>query len=135
MEVGKWALRASFCTLFLSTGSVSSLPENEALSQGILRNSQTTSCKENTDSLCKGAGWERNPRLFQETQGDIPEMTSPLARRGREDLPPRSLYPAKTRSVTQPCVQPGLLSRHQDTQRGPARRVRMGATLPPPFAS
>lgn len=80
-----------------------------------------------------GDGWERNPRLFQEMQGDIPEMTSPPARRGREDLPPRSLYPAKTRSVTQPCSQPELLSRHQDTWKSPARRVK-GVTLPLPIA-
>lgn len=61
-------------------------------------------------------------------------MTSPLARRGMEDLPPRSLYPAKTRSVTQPCSLPEILSRHQDTRKGPAMRVRMGATVPPPLA-
>lgn len=84
-------------------------------------------------SICKGDGWERNPRLFQETQGDIPEMTSPPARKGREDLPPRSLYPAKTRSVTQPCSEPELLSRHQDTWKSPARRVK-GVTLPLPVA-
>lgn len=36
LDVGNEAPRGSFCTLFSSTGSVSSLPESEALSRGAL---------------------------------------------------------------------------------------------------
>lgn len=35
-EIEKWPPRDSSCTLFLSIASFSGLPENEALSQGIL---------------------------------------------------------------------------------------------------
>lgn len=45
--------------------------------------------------------------------------TSPkcLTRRGREDLPPRSLYPAESGSVTQPRSHAGLPG-HRDTRQG-----------------
>lgn len=58
--------------------------------------------------------------------------TSPkcLTRRGREDLPPRSPYPAESGSVTQPRSHAGLPG-HRDTRQG--FFLGGGTALPPPL--